>query len=362
MVQILETPDPEPTSHRRGGGPGDTRFWLRHVRHHLQVLWAWRFRHATELPYLPTEISIEVTNRCNFKCAFCPQSSPEHFDEVPRVTLTPERAGILLDRIRSAGCTGRVLHWTLDGEPFMNKQFDAIICAAAARGFTVHHFGSNGFFTTRERLAEFPRGPEHRYFVCTDFCSDPAYFEQYRGTEGSWQVVRDNLLEVLGDSEYASFRFLVTDISSYTIHDPALLESRFQDLQGLFPASERVTFHRRVFHNMCGFLATEKTKRRYNLCPYPWFSFHIASNGDVVACCRDLEHKTVLGNLFEQEMREIWNGAAYRELRKVLLEERPEAAAACVGCDMPYDDSKFSWRNMAKTAAHRALLVRRAWR
>lgn len=346
----------------RNAAEGTSTRWLRHVAHHLQVFWHWKFRRGTELPYLPTEISIELTNRCNFKCSFCLQSNPGHFDTVPRTALTPAQARILLTKLRDGGVKGSVIHWTLDGEPFMNKEFDAIVDEAAAQGFRVHHFGSNGFFTTRERLATFPRGPEHRYYVCTDFCSDEAYFEQYRGTPGSWKIVRENITSVLGDPEYASFNFVVTDISSYAVKDPAELERRFQELQTLIPHSDRVTFHQRVFHNMCGFLETNKARRNYNLCPYPWFSFHIASSGNVVACCRDLERKTVLGNLFEQDLWAIWNGAPYRELRKALLEERPESVAACAGCDMPYDDSKFSLANMTKTAAHRALLLRRSWK
>src|SRR5690606_32247218 len=105
-------------------------------------------------------------------------------------------------------------------------------------------------------------------------------------------------------------------------------EQRFEELKSLFPDSERVTFLRREFHNATGFVAATRLARNgraatYRLCPYPWFSFSIACNGDVVACCRDLEHKTVLGNLLEQEFEEIWNGARYQQLRRDLVEKHP---------------------------------------
>ena len=115
-----------------------------------------------------------------------------------------------------------------------------------------------------------------------------------------------------------------------------------------------------MFHNATGYLPIPDEKiensKKYHLCPYPWFSFFIANNGDVVACCRDLDHLTVLGNLFEQEFDEIWNGEKYQALRRDLIEANPEKQAACVGCDMPYDAAKFSARNMVKTAVHRMLV------
>lgn len=329
---------------------------LARIAHHGQIVYHWQARKSLKVPYLPAEIGFELTNRCNFKCAFCPQSNPAHFDEVPRTLLSLDQARLMLAKLRRGGVTGNVMHWTLDGEPFMNKQFAAIVGAARDHGFTAHHFASNGYFVSPERLADFPHGPQDRYFITTDFCSDAEYFEQYRGTPGSWEVVRKNITEVLANPEFSGFTFKITDISSYTVHDPAEQARRFAALQALFPADPRLSFHQRVFHNMAGFKAIGKKSQRYNLCPYPWVSLVVASNGDCVACCRDLEHRTVLGNLLTQELEEIWNGEKYQALRRALAEKRPDDMAACKGCDMPHDDSKFSVRNLVKTAVHRALL------
>jgi len=339
--------------------PATDRSPLAKVLSYARVFYHWRIRQSRVVPYLPSEISIEMTNRCNFKCHFCPQSSPTHFDNVPASALSPERATLFLDKIRRGGASTSIIHWTLDGEPFMNKRFAEIAHLAVERGFKTHHFATNGTFVTPERLRDFPLQPDVKFFLTTDFCSDRKYFEEVRGTAGSWETVKSNITNVLSDPKLSSFHFKVTDISSYSIEDPAELERRYAELQAILPKSDRITFHRRVFHNMTGYLSLGKKKQRYNLCPYPWFSFFIANNGDVVACCRDLEHKTVLGNLLEQEFDEIWNGEKYRELRAALVEKRPDDAAACAGCDMPYDDSKYSLRNMAKGIIHRAHLLER---
>jgi len=79
----------------------------------------------------------------------------------------------------------------------------------------------------------------------------------------------------------------------------------------------------------------------------------IASNGDAVACCRDLRRQTVLGNVIEQGLSAVWTGPAYRKLRKALVEKRPEDMTACNGCDLPYDESKFSYANILRTLTNR---------
>ncbi len=45
---------------------------------------------------------------------------------------------------------------------------------------------------------------------------------------------------------------------------------------------------------------------------------HILFNGDVVLCCMDWRRKVVLGNLYKQTIREIWNGEAYNNVRQII--------------------------------------------
>ncbi len=98
---------------------------------------------------------------------------------------------------------------------------------------------------------------------------------------------------------------------------------------------------------------------RYRVCPYPWTTMYIAWTGDVVACCRDLQRQTVLGNLYAQPLLDIWNGPRAQQLRRDLRVERPDRQAACHGCSMPWKESdKFTVRNLASTARVRLKLFR----
>ncbi len=322
---------------------------------YIIILFNWKIKKNTILNYFPEEISIEVTNNCNFRCKFCPQSDPKHFEMIERKYLSLQETEYLLSRIREGGIKTNVIHWTLDGEPFMNKQFHEICSLAHKYGFTNIYFGTNAFLASVERLLELPKTNGCKYTLHIDFCDNKEYFEKYRGTRGSWEIIKNNILNVLNDTRLTHIHIHVSDVSGYTITDSKELSRSSKNLKKMFVSSRNIQFATKVFHNATGCVKDiDKRKSvRYILCPYPWTSFFIASNGDVVACCRDLQHKTVLGNLFKQELKDIWNGNKYQSFRNLLINKQLESLNACKNCDLPYDKSKTSIKNIISTAFER---------
>jgi radical SAM protein with 4Fe4S-binding SPASM domain len=320
----------------------------------LSFAYNWKIRKRTIVQHLPLEVSIEPTNVCNFKCAFCNQSDPAHFDRVDKTSLTPENVRIIVKKIRDFGYKKTLLHWTLDGEPFLNKSFDELCLIAKESGFTDQYFATNGQLLNWHRARKLPKGISFTFTV--DYCADEKYFEKVRGTKDSWEQIRDNITQILLDDSLVSLRFVLYDISAFETTDTSLVKQNAAQMRRLFPTNGRIKFLSKTFHNATGFLggpSVDRQKNTYNLCPYPWSSLSIASNGEVVACCRDLEHKTVLGNVFEASLADIWNGKAYQKLRRLLLDKSPEKSAACADCDMPYDESKFSAKNIISSILNR---------
>jgi radical SAM protein with 4Fe4S-binding SPASM domain len=310
----------------------------------------------TELAFLPEYVAVEVTNVCNFKCAFCPQSDPNHHDIVPMTYLDGVTLRRFLTKIRDAGIKTNVMHWTLDGEPFMNKKFGELFEVGLEFGFTNSYFASNGMLATVERLLTFPVD-RAQIRMAIDFCADPDYFEDVRGTKGSWAKVRDNIRGLLSHEKLTNIFIDVTDISSFSVKDEEELLDNYRRLKALFEPNERLRFRTRTFHNATGYLEGMKDGQNdYHVCPYPWTHLRVASNGDIVACCRDLQHKTVLGNLERESVAEIWNGRLMQDLRRALLDGEPQKAAACADCDLPYDSAKFSARNLLDAAKGRLQL------
>jgi radical SAM protein with 4Fe4S-binding SPASM domain len=177
-----------------------------------------------------------------------------------------------------------------------------------------------------------------------DFASDKGVYETIRGQKGHFDLVRANLTYLMEKSRtHHGVHIDIHDITPYTKVDPTESLAR---LRSLFPADlpSRIRFDTRQFHNFCGHLKADKPKDTYRLCPYPWTQMAVTNGGDCVPCCRDTAGRSVMGNVFTNSVMEVWNGAPYQELRRNLLNRRPDLNPACKNCDLPYSGGQPRWR------------------
>ena len=114
------------------------------------------------------------------------------------------------------------MHWTQDGEPFMNKNFAEFVHISAEYGFTNTFFASNGMLCTVERLKNFPLD-NVKLNIAIDFCASKEYFEEMGGTRNSWEHVKSNIKDILQDARTQNVTLVITDISSFSEKDPQKL-------------------------------------------------------------------------------------------------------------------------------------------
>jgi radical SAM protein with 4Fe4S-binding SPASM domain len=75
-------------------------------------------------------------------------------------------------------------------------------------------------------------------------------------------------------------------------------------------------------------------------CYAPWTHSLVDFNGNVYVCCMTRERIPPLGSIKSQSFKEIWEGAAYRQIR---LNMHPPALAACRRCDDFVGENKKIW-------------------
>ncbi len=69
----------------------------------------------------------------------------------------------------------------------------------------------------------------------------------------------------------------------------------------------------------------------HNRCWWIYYSTVITWNGDVVPCCRDVHGEFVMGNILEQDLRQIWNGINYQHFRRMIANNQ-SAVSLCRLC------------------------------
>ena len=75
---------------------------------------------------------------------------------------------------------------------------------------------------------------------------------------------------------------------------------------------------------------TKTRKKILEFCKKPWQEVMVNWNGDVFPCsCVHTEEKDRMGNIFEQEFEDIWNGEKYVAARKELLDQSNDLETIC---------------------------------
>lgn len=289
----------------------------------------------------PFQYSIEPTNYCNFKCSFCPQSDPQHKKKREYGFLNPEDLRTFLKKIGEVKPGSSNFSLCLDGEPLMNKSFPEFIKIINQNNL-FPRFSSNGKLLTPNMVDELVRCGN--FLAAVDFSSEAEIFNSIRGRKGDYEIVYNNLKYLVDVATHNSkIKLEIVDITHFSGIDPV---PSLKKMRALFSSNSypNIAFWSREFHNFGGHVQKSSNNSKYKLCPYPWTMFAVTWDGNVVACCRDTEAKTVLGNVFNQSIYEIWHGSKYIEMRKNLINRQPDKNKACVDCDLPWSWDNKRWK------------------
>jgi len=75
------------------------------------------------------------------------------------------------------------------------------------------------------------------------------------------------------------------------------------------------------------------TKPLVRRCNYPFYSFFMDYNGDVLLCAHDWGKKMIVGNIEKSSFLDIWNGKKFNYARSKLIKGNRELSP-CNVCDV----------------------------
>ena len=91
-----------------------------------------------------------------------------------------------------------------------------------------------------------------------------------------------------------------------------------EDIKKYIPTNER--FSRYIIQDQ---KVTSKVKIK-NWCDFIWEEMIINWDGTAVPCCFDMNNFFVFGNVFSENIKEIWNNSLYTNFRKRVLKNKKE--------------------------------------
>ncbi len=253
------------------------------------------FRMGTEHSFRLTTLNLEITNRCNLRCVYCPVNRSL---ARPKSELSFERFRELIERSPTVK-TLLPFQW---GEPLLHPRVFDMIEFAARRGIRTF-LTTNGTLLDAERRERLLSSGLSRLTVSID--GDDAMHLATRGAELA--PIRAAVAELrrLRDARGAKLR-----IDASMVVTPQTEHALPEFVRAWRPLVDRV----QAIPLMTSAAADAPRTAK---CREPWRGLLVVlADGRVTTCCADSEGALALGDTRDATPAEIWNGDRMRALRR----------------------------------------------
>jgi len=273
---------------------------------------------------MPIRIWIETSSVCNLRCVMCPNKSMPAADKgLMDVKLFRKVIDEVRDHVQDV-----YLHHR--GEPLMHPDLFDMVSYAEKAGIRTR-FHTNGTLLTEEKARMLlDAGPSLVSFSIDGV--DGASYEAIR-VGASLKKTVGNVIGFLDlrRQRGSTKPYVVVErirfknsAGSYSVDDEPVRRLREA---GVDEVIEKEEYAWSIADD-----APVSPVPGPGVCTFPWYATVICWNGKVLACPQDYAGKLEMGNVAESSIAEIWNGQAYRDLRRRLAGDL-SSLALCRGCD-----------------------------
>ncbi|UQZ91314.1 molybdenum cofactor biosynthesis protein (plasmid) [Deltaproteobacteria bacterium Smac51] len=295
---------------------------------------------AQQIPPFPARLTVELTNRCNLSCLFCPRQS---------VHMEPGDMPLELFRkiaLEAAAHRPVALALFFRGESLLHPQLEEMIRLAKSLGLGPLQLASNGLMLERDRADGLAESGLDFISFSLDTLDAGLYRRSRRGGElkdaaeniaAFIEIVKDRRLRGLGAPE--------VQISAVET------EEHRPGMEGFVNFWREKADIVRVYveHSADGHSGSLKGARKGQRrpCRKLLTDLVIYHDGTAALCNHDWDNKQGLGSVKDSTIAEIWNSPAYNALRRADEAGRPPESSACFHCDhwrMYYNEDGFLGR------------------
>lgn len=271
---------------------------------------AWDFYKTINEYTNPSEVQLNITNRCVNRCHMCRKY------EWPQLDMPVIKFREIVSDLRKMGASLLILS---GGEPFLHHDIDEILDIVKDMQTLV--FTSGVVPMPVSRLKKLKR------MQFSIDALDPEIYRIVRGP-GNVEVIKGNIIR----AKEAGCDVTVTTVIQKTniFHVPDIIE--FCEKVGVpFLPGAVHSYDELSFYNI-------SNRPLPPVCAVPFYHCLIDPVGDIFVCCHHHEDNTdykkidrsyILGNVFDRNFADIWFSDKAKEIKKKLLKNR---ASFCQGC------------------------------
>lgn len=284
-----------------------------------------------EIEKIPLKVAVEPTNICNANCSFCAY----RYSTRKKAVMDSDVYKEVLKQIIDFGC--RELKFTpIIGDPFTDLEFiQKIKYARLLNWFNVIYTYTNLIGLEPDKVDDFVTSGLTNLIISTCL-QDRESFKRIFGVDKFDKVI-NNIITLLESNKKHGFPI---DIAISLRHDKDFNLANNTHYRKILKFKPKVVVLNDNYDNWGGLIKLQdlpkgqlfrRERNKKDPCAQLYNGFIITSSGEVGICwCRDFNLDLKIGNIYQNNLREIWEGDKLRNLRKDWLEGK--LPKLCINC------------------------------
>lgn len=297
-----------------------------------------RTRLETVIPLkTPFIVFVDPSDSCNFQCKFCPTGDRKLMKEVgrPSKVMNFNLFTKIIDDICQFEKPIKVLRLYKDGEPLLNPHFAKMVRYAKESGCCEKIDTTTNASLLNPKLSrEIIDAGLDRINISIEGMNSEQYLEfsqykldfdqfvdnirdLYENRKNCEIIVKING-DLLSEADKESFYKIFGDIADGVYIEHVMSCWPEFELNGVEVNQKTGIYGQEI--------------KEVKVCPYPFYSFSINSDGLASICFLDWSKKMIIGDAKSQSVKDIWQGQPLKEFQKMFLRKERKNHQICKDC------------------------------
>lgn len=294
----------------------------------------------------PYTVAIDPSNLCNFKCNFCAIQTKKEKLSFKKQLMDLNLFKKIIDDFNEFPEKLKVLRINGNGEPLLNPDLPEMIKYAKDKKIADFiEIITNGSRLSPDINQKLIDSGLDRIRISIEALDESGYLETV-GTKIDFIDFLNNIKDLHNRSKNCEIYCKIVDIAVPTDEDKNRFFELFGDIcdrlfvDNVIPLwSDFDEINDKIYRDKGEIKGMHGQKiKAVKVCPYPFYSLIINSDGEVTVCCADWKRKLIIGNLNKQSLKEIWNGTVLKEFWIDMLKGEKEKYEMCCKCLLPMYD------------------------
>ena len=277
------------------------------------------------LPDYPISVILELVNRCNLECTMCFQG---YRNDAKKSTLQLSDLKNLFEDFKNNKLEALLLSAS---EPLLYKDFDKVLTMAKEAEIMDQFLFTNGTLLNKKNSEIVLKSSLTRLFVSIDAVSENIYdkvrvpVNKQKLNSGRLSIIEKNVKEFVKLRNSLGKKLPLVRVSFVALETNVHQSNEFVEkwiniVDSVEIQKENsINFYKDIKKQH---IEQNRLLKNYN-CNEPWGQVTINSDGTVGPCCNTVGRNLPIGNIFENNLKEIWLSKKMSDIRKSFINNEP---------------------------------------